>query len=72
MNEDKQNNISESLAVEYTGTGYMFQNCLTILLQYQSTGGVKDRDILPENSIHLTFNFRNLGEYNWMPNLPKI
>ena len=72
MNEDKQNNISESLAVEYTGTGYMFQNCLTILLQYKSTGGVKDRDILPEDSIYLTFNFRNLGEYNWMPNLPKI
>jgi len=70
MNEDKQNNISESLALEYTGTGYMFQNCLTILLQYKSTGGVKDRDILPEDSIYLTFNFRNLGEYNWMPNLP--
>ena len=70
MNEEKQNNISESLAVEYTGTGYMFQNCLTILLQYKSTGGVKDRDILPEDSIYLTFNFRNLGEYNWMPNLP--
>jgi len=64
MNEDKQNNISESLALEYTGTGYMFQNCLTILLQYKSTGGVKDRDILPEDSIYLTFNFRNLGEYN--------
>ena len=72
MNEDKQNNISESLALEYTGTGYMFQNCLTILLQYKSTGGVEDRDILSEDSIYLTFNFRNLGEYNWMPNLPKI
>ena len=68
MNEDKQNSISESLAVEYTGTGYMFQNCLTILLQYKSTGGVKDRDILSEDSIYLTFNFRNLGEYNWIPN----
>ena len=59
MNEDKQNNISESLAVKYTGTGYMFQNCLTILLQYSSTGGVQDRDILPENSIQLTFSFEN-------------
>ena len=61
MNEDKQNNISESLAIEYTGTSYMFQNCLTILLKYKSTGGVEDRDILSENSIYLTFNFRNLG-----------
>ena len=72
MNDGKENSISESLGVEYTGTGYMFQNCLTILLQYNNTGGIADRDILPENSIHLTFNFRNLGEYNWMPNLPKI
>ena len=61
MNENKQNNISESLAIEYTGTSYMFQNCLTILLKYKSTGGVEDRDILSEDSIYLTFNFRNLG-----------
>ena len=50
----------------------MFQNCLTILLQYKNNGGVVDRDILPENSIYLTFNFRNLGDYTYMPNLPKI
>ena len=72
MNDNKQNRISESLGIEYTGSGYMFQNCLTILLQYKNNGGVVDRDILPENSIYLTFNFRNLGDYTYMPNLPKI
>ena len=67
LNNNKQNNISENLAVEYTGTGYMFQNCLSILLQYKNTGGVADRDIFAEKSFYLTFNFRNLGEYNWKP-----
>jgi len=69
MRDGKEDKISESLDLKYTGTGYMFQNCLTILLQYKKTGGSADRDILPDNSIYLTFNFRNLGEYNYVPDL---
>ena len=68
MNDNKQNNISESLSVEYTGTGYMFQNCLSVLLKYKSESKGGDRDLLADDSLYLTFNFRNLGEYNWMPN----
>ena len=64
LNKGKQNNISESLEVEYTGTGYMFQNCLSIILQYKNNGRIADRDIRPESSLYLTFKFRNLGEYN--------
>ena len=67
LNNDKEELISESLGLEYNGSGYMFGNCLTILFQYKSTGGVIDRDLVPEDSIYLTFNFRNLGEYNWQP-----
>ena len=26
-----------------------------------------DRDLVPEDSIYLTFNFRNLGAYQWQP-----
>ena len=59
--------ISETLALEYTGTGYMFENCLTVLFEYKSTGGVADRDILPEDSIYLTFSFRNLGDFKYQP-----
>ena len=65
MNDDKQDNISETLAIEYKSLGYMFQNCLTITLQYKNTGGIADRDMLPENAFYLTFNFRNLGEYSY-------
>ena len=61
--------FSETLGLEYTGSGYMFGNCLTILFQYKSTGGVVDRDLVPEDSIYLTFNFRNLGEYKWKPTI---
>ena len=71
MNDNKNEIISESLNIEYIGTGYMFQNCLTILLQYKNNGGVIDRDILPDDSIYLTFNFRNLGEYIYKPNIPE-
>ena len=67
LNNDKEELISETLGLEYTGSGYMFGNCLTILFQYKSTGGVVDRDLVPEDSIYLTFNFRNLGEYKWQP-----
>ena len=30
-----------------------------------------DRDLLPEESINVTFNFRNLGEYKWFPQIPE-
>ena len=59
--------ISETFGLEYTGTGYMFENCLTVLFEYKSTGGVADRDILPEDSVYLTFNFRNLGDFKYQP-----
>ena len=59
--------ISETLGLEYTGTGYMFENCLTILFEYKSTGGIADRDILPEDSVYLTFSFRNLGDFKYQP-----
>ena len=59
--------LSETLGIEYTGTGHMFDNCLTILFQYKSTGGIADRDILPEDSVNLTFSFRNLGDFKYKP-----
>ncbi len=67
LNNDKEELISESLSLEYLGTGYMFGNCLTILFQYKSEGGIADRDLLPEDSIYLTFNFRNLGDFSYKP-----
>ncbi len=59
--------ISESLGLEYTDTGYMFGNCLTILFEYKSSGGIADRDLLPEDSVYLTFSFRNLGDFKYQP-----
>ena len=67
LSNNKEEMISETLGLEYTGSGYMFGNCLTILFQYKSSGGVVDRDLIPEDSIYLTFNFRNLGAYQWQP-----
>ena len=67
LSNDKEEMISETLGIEYTGSGYMFGNCLTVLFQYKSSGGVVDRDLVPEDSIYLTFNFRNLGAYQWQP-----
>ena len=67
MKNNDEELISETLGLEYTGTGYMFENCLTILFEYKSTGGVADRDILPEDSIYLTFSFRNLGDFKYQP-----
>ena len=67
LSNDKEEMISETLGLEYTGSGYMFGNCLTVLFQYKSSGGVVDRDLVPEDSIYLTFNFRNLGAYHWQP-----
>ena len=67
LNNDKEEMISETLGLEYLGTGYMFGNCLTILFEYKSNGGVADRDLLPEDSVYLTFNFRNLGDFKYQP-----
>jgi LPS-assembly protein len=65
LKNDDEELISETLGLEYTGTGYMFDNCLTILFEYKSTGGVADRDIFPEDSVYLTFSFRNLGDLKY-------
>ena len=67
LSNNQEEVISETLGLEYTGSGYMFGNCLTVLFQYKSSGGVVDRDLVPEDSIYLTFNFRNLGAYQWQP-----
>ena len=72
LNDNKEELISETLPIEYTGSGYMLGNCLTILLEYKSSGGISDRDLLPEDSIYLNFNFRNLGDYIYKPKIPKI
>ena len=50
----------------------MFGNCLTILLSYKNEENIisEDRDLLPEQSINITFEFRNLGAYNWIPKIP--
>jgi LPS-assembly protein len=67
LNNNKEELIGETLGLEYTGSGYMFDNCLTILFEYKSTGGVADRDLLPEDSVYLTFSLRNLGDYVYQP-----
>ena len=64
---NKEELIEETFGLEYTGVGYMFDNCLTILLEYKSNGGVADRDLLAEDSLYLTFNFRNLGDVKYQP-----
>jgi lipopolysaccharide assembly outer membrane protein LptD (OstA) len=63
LGNKKEELIEETLALEYKDIGYMFGNCLTILLQYKSSGEATDRDLLAEDSINLTFNFRNLGDF---------
>ena len=72
LNNDKEEMISETLGLEYLGTGYMFGNCLTILLEYESSGEVADRDLLAEDSIYLTFNFRNLGDFAYQPKISEL
>ena len=67
LNNNKEELISEALGLEYTGTGYMFDNCLSILFEYKSNGRVADRDLLAEDSFYLTFNFRNLGDLQYVP-----
>ncbi len=67
LKNDTEELISETLGLEYTGAGYMFDNCLTVLFEYKSTGGTADRDILPEDSVYITFSFRNLGDFKYQP-----
>ena len=64
--------IEESLALAFTDTGYMFGNCLTILLEYKSSGEIADRDLLAEDSIYLTFNFRNIGDFAYQPKISEF
>ena len=64
LSNSKEESTSESLEIEYNA-GYMFQNCLGISLQYNSTAGSKDKTILSEDSISLTFDFKNLGNLNF-------
>ncbi len=65
LNNNKEELVSENLGLEYKDTGFAFGNCLTILFKYKSTSRIVDRDLVPEDSIYLTFNFRNLGTYDW-------
>ena len=67
LSNNKEEMIYETLGLEYNGSGYMFGNCLTILLEYKSSVGLVDRDLIPEDSIYLTFKFRTLGDYQWQP-----
>jgi hypothetical protein len=69
---NKEDLIEESLALAYTDTGYMFGNCLTILLEYKSSGEIADRDLLAEDSIYLTFNFRNIGDFAYQPKISEF
>ncbi len=59
--------ISENFGVEYNDTGYMFGNCLTILFEYKSNKENSNRDLLADDSINLTFSFRNLGDLIYKP-----
>ncbi len=59
--------VSENLGIEYNDTGYMFGNCLTILFEYKSSSENSDRDLLADDSINLTFSFRNLGDLIYKP-----
>ena len=62
LKNNNEQKISETLGLSYSGEGYTFGNCLTILLEYKSTGGVNDRDLLSEDSINLSLSFKNLSE----------
>ena len=64
LSDDNTEQINEEISIDYTEE-YMFQNCLNIKLSYKNNGGSVDRDIKPENSIFLTFSFRNLGDYDY-------
>ena len=73
LGNNKEDLIEESLTLAYnTGAQYMFGNCLTILLEYKSSGEVADRDLLAEDSIYLTFNFRNIGDFAYQPKISEF
>ena len=59
--------ISEILGLEYNDTGYMFGNCLTILFEYKSNSENLNRDLLADDSINITINFRNIGDLIYKP-----
>ena len=59
--------ISEILGLEYNDTGYMFGNCLTILFEYKSNSENSNRDLLADDSINITINFRNIGDLIYKP-----
>ena len=59
--------LSEVLGIEYNDTGYMFGNCLTILFEYKSSSVNSNRDLLADDSINMTFSFRNLGDLIYKP-----
>ena len=44
----------------------------TILLEYKSSGEIADRDLLAEDSIYLTFNFRNIGDFAYQPKISEF
>ncbi len=67
LNNNREEILSETFGIEYNDKGYMFGNCLTIMFEYKSNGGVVDRDLFPDDSVQINFVFRNLGEYNWKP-----
>ena len=67
LNNNEEKNISETIGIEFTDTGYMFGNCLTVLFEYNSENGSIDRDLQPEDSIYFTFSFRNLGDFSYKP-----
>ncbi len=67
LNNNEEKNISETIGIEFTDTGYMFGNCLTVLFEYNSESGSIDRDLQPEDSIYFTFSFRNLGDFSYKP-----
>ena len=57
---DNSEKTSEEINIDYI-TDYLFQDCLSINLKYKNNGGTSNRDISPENSIHLTVKLKNLG-----------
>ncbi len=64
-NESEQ--INETFRIEYE-SDYLIQNCLSITLDYTKSN-FSDRDIESEDSILLSINFRNLGNYKFIPKL---
>ncbi len=66
LSDNEEEVLEEKFVIEYTGE-YMLQNCFSIKMEYKNTGGQEDRDLVPDDSIFLTFTFRNLGDYSYNP-----